>query len=114
MLSIISCDNRIRKKLFGVRRKGLTPREQEVALLAKRKLTNGEIARTLGIKPGTVKVHVHNILKKGELSRRLRRSSKGTKTTAGIERIREGQRRRWQLWRATRSEDAEGCGCLDI
>jgi hypothetical protein len=42
----------------------LTPREQEVALLAKRKLTNGEIARTSGIKRGTVKVHVHNILKK--------------------------------------------------
>jgi DNA-binding CsgD family transcriptional regulator len=56
--------NRMQKKLVGVRRKGLTPREQEVALLAKRKLTNGEIARTLGIKRGTVNVHVHNILKK--------------------------------------------------
>ena len=97
--------NRIRKKLAAVQRKGLTPREQEVALLAKRKLTNGEIACTLGIKHGTVKVHVHNILKKGELSRRPRRSSKGTKTAAGIERIREGQRRRWQLWRAARSDD---------
>jgi DNA-binding CsgD family transcriptional regulator len=98
-------DNRIRKKLVGVRRKGLTPREQEVALLAKRKLTNSEIARKLGIKRGTVKVLVHNILKKGELSRRPRRSSKGTKTAAGIERIRESQRHRWQLWRAARSAD---------
>jgi DNA-binding CsgD family transcriptional regulator len=100
MWLITSCDHRIRKKLFGVRRKGLTPREQEVALLAKRKLTNGEIADTLGIKHGTVKVHVHNILKKGELSRRPRRSSKGTKTAAGIERISKAQRRRWQRWRA--------------
>jgi DNA-binding NarL/FixJ family response regulator len=101
MWLITSCDHRIRKKLFGVRRQALTPREQEVALLAKRKLTNGEIAHTLGIKHGTVKVHVHNILKKGELSRRPRRSSKGTKTAAGIERIRDAQRRRWQRTRAS-------------
>jgi transposase len=74
----------------------LTPREREVALLVERNLSNDEIARELGIKRGTVKIHVHKILKKGGLSRRLRRPSKGTKfprrmSGAGIERIREAQ-----------------------
>jgi DNA-binding NarL/FixJ family response regulator len=86
----------------------LTPRESEVALLVERNLSNDEIARELGIKRGTVKIHVHRILKKGGLSRRLRRPSKRTKiagfprrkSDAGIERIREAQRRRWQRWRA--------------
>ena len=88
----------------------LTPREREVVQLVGRNLSNDEIARELGIKCGTVKIHVHKILKKGGLSRRLRRlSKKGAKTAsrrmsiAGIERIREAQRRRWQRWRAARS-----------
>jgi len=75
----------------------LTPREREVALLVERNLSNDEIARQLGIQLGTVKIHVHKILKKGGLSRRLRRPSKGAaprhKSRAGIERIREGRRR---------------------
>jgi DNA-binding CsgD family transcriptional regulator len=85
--------------------KGLTPREREVALLIERNLSNAEIARRLGIKPGTVKIHVHNIFIKGGLSPRSRRSSNGRKTDAVIERIREAQRRRWQRWRAARSAD---------
>jgi len=88
----------------------LTPRECEVALLVERKLSNDEIARQLGIKRGTVAIHVHNILKKRGLSRRPRRSAKRVITAAGLERIREAQRRRWQRWRAARSEKAEGCG----
>jgi DNA-binding MarR family transcriptional regulator len=88
----------------------LTPRESEVALLVERNLSNDEIARELGIKRSTVKIHVHKILKKGGLSRRLQRPSKGTKfprrmSGAGRERIREAQRRRWQRWRAARSDD---------
>jgi DNA-binding CsgD family transcriptional regulator len=42
----------------------MTPRECEVALLVERNLSNGEIARKLGITISTVKTHVHNILKK--------------------------------------------------
>jgi len=91
----------------------LTPREREVALLVERDLSNEEIALELGIELGTVKVHVHKILKKGGLSPRLRLPSKRTKTAglprrvsaAGLERIREAQQRRWQRWRATRSDD---------
>jgi len=85
------------------RHKNLTPREREIALLVERNLSNDEIARMLGIKPGTVKIHVHNIFVKGGLSPRSRRSSNGRKTEAVIERIREAQRRRWRRWRAARS-----------
>jgi DNA-binding CsgD family transcriptional regulator len=82
----------------------MTPREREVALLVERNLSNYEIARTLGIKPGTVKIHIHSISKKrGKIFRR--RSSSGASTAAGRERIREAQRRRWQRWRAARSDD---------
>jgi DNA-binding NarL/FixJ family response regulator len=72
----------------------LTPREREVALLVERKLSNDEIARTLGIKPGTVKAYVHNILAKGGLRPWPRGSSK-----------KAAQQRRWQRWRAARSDD---------
>jgi DNA-binding CsgD family transcriptional regulator len=59
----------------------LTPREREVALLVERDLSNEEIARTLGIKRGTVKIHVHNIL------------------------IKRGPRRRRSRWRRVRGSD---------
>ena len=89
--------------------KGFTPREREVALLVERNLPNDEVALTLGINLGTVKFHVHNIFKKlkardGELDPGPRRWSKEATTVAGRERIREAQRRRWQLWRAARSD----------
>jgi len=79
----------------------MTPREREVALLVERKLSYIEIARELGIKLGTVKIHVHHILKKGGLSPRP--GQPGPSTAAGRERIREAQRRRWQRIRAARS-----------
>ena len=88
----------------------LTPRESEVALLLERNLSNDDIARKLAIKPGTVEIHVHNILAKLKAPRRPGRSSKGVITASGRERIREAQRRRWQRWRATRSDEAEGRG----
>jgi DNA-binding NarL/FixJ family response regulator len=81
----------------------LTPREREVAQLLERKLSNHGIAQKLGIKLSTVKIHVHNIVVKGGLSRP--RSSRGAKTAAGRQRISEAQRRRWQHWRAARSAD---------
>ena len=92
-----------------MRRAGLTPREREVALLVERNLSNDEIARTLGITRGTVKIHVHNIRKKREFTPR-RRSKSGAITPAGRKRISEAQRRRWQRWRVTQSEETKGRG----
>jgi DNA-binding CsgD family transcriptional regulator len=44
--------------------KNLSPREDEVALLVARGLSNKEVARELGISDGTVKIHMHSILQK--------------------------------------------------
>jgi DNA-binding NarL/FixJ family response regulator len=43
---------------------GLTAREHEVAMLVVRGLSNKEVALQLGLSDGTVKLHVHKILKK--------------------------------------------------
>jgi two-component system nitrate/nitrite response regulator NarL len=52
------------------RSKKLSPREQEIALLVGRGLSNKDVARELGLSPGTVKIHVHSIfVKLGERSR---------------------------------------------
>jgi DNA-binding NarL/FixJ family response regulator len=48
----------------------LTPREKEVLLLIGEDLTNAEIANRLFIEVGTVKNHVHNLLKKLDVSSR--------------------------------------------
>ena len=48
----------------------LTPREREVLDLLEQSLSNQEIARQLVIEVGTVKNHVHNILKKLDLNSR--------------------------------------------
>ena len=42
----------------------LTSREQQVALLIVRGLSNKEVARELGLSSGTVKIHVHRIFRK--------------------------------------------------
>jgi DNA-binding NarL/FixJ family response regulator len=42
----------------------LSPREHQVAMLIGRGLCNKEIARELGLSVGTVKLHVHSILRK--------------------------------------------------
>ena len=59
----------------------LTPREREVLELLEQGLSNQEIARRLVIEVGTVKNHVHNILKKLDLNSRrdltVRNSVKG-------------------------------------
>jgi DNA-binding NarL/FixJ family response regulator len=54
----------------GAELEGLTPREREVLELIHRGASNQEIAQALTIELGTVKNHVHNILKKLKVSRR--------------------------------------------
>lgn len=44
--------------------KVLSPREQEIALLVARGLSNKEVARALGVSDGTVKIHLHSIFQK--------------------------------------------------
>jgi len=45
-------------------RYSLTPRERQVAELVCKGLRNGSIAKSLHIKPGTVKTHTRNIYRK--------------------------------------------------
>ena len=42
----------------------LTPRESQVLALVEQGLSNGEIARELGIRPGTVKIHLKHLYEK--------------------------------------------------
>ena len=49
----------------------LTDREQQVAFLVSGGLGNKDIARQLGLREGTVKLHVHNIFRKLGISRRF-------------------------------------------
>ena len=42
-------------------RSDVTPREEQVLSLVEQGLTNGEIGRELGIRPGTVKIHLKHI-----------------------------------------------------
>jgi DNA-binding NarL/FixJ family response regulator len=49
----------------------LTPRERAVALLIAGGLSNKEIARELGLSPGTIKIHVHSIFQKLGVNNRL-------------------------------------------
>jgi DNA-binding CsgD family transcriptional regulator len=49
----------------------MTPRERQVAQLVSLGLTNVELARRLGIAPGTVRIHIERILAKLGLSSRV-------------------------------------------
>ncbi|WP_245454509.1 response regulator transcription factor [Bradyrhizobium sp. RP6] len=48
----------------------LTPREHQIARLVSEGMSNKEIARQLDVSPGTVKVHLHNIFQKLEITNR--------------------------------------------
>src|ERR1700759_3840743 len=62
---------RARRPSLVVRLKSvLNPRELEVALLAARELSNKELAGELRMSEGTVKIHMHRILRKLGLSNR--------------------------------------------
>lgn len=51
-------------RVFRDARSGLTPRETQVLKLVEEGLTNGEIASELGIRPGTVKIHLKHLYEK--------------------------------------------------
>ena len=44
--------------------KVLSPREREVVVLVARGWSNKRVARQLGLRVGTVKIHLHNIYRK--------------------------------------------------
>lgn len=68
----------VRSRNGQLRQAQLSPREREVVELIQRGLKNEEIADRLGIKVGSVKVHVHNVLAKtGAENRGALRSIKG-------------------------------------
>lgn len=54
------------RKLAGL----LTPREIEIVRLVRRGLANRQMAETLGVAEGTVKVHLHNVYEKLGIQRR--------------------------------------------
>jgi DNA-binding CsgD family transcriptional regulator len=49
----------------------LTPREAEIARLAIRGISTKDIAMRLGLKHGTVKIHLHSIYEKLDVDGRL-------------------------------------------
>jgi len=49
---------------------GLTRREAQIAVLVSRGLPNKAVAWQLGVREGTVKVHLHNIYRKLRVSNR--------------------------------------------
>jgi two-component system nitrate/nitrite response regulator NarL len=51
-------------RLAGVFEKMLTRREMQVTRLVSRGLANKVIAEQLGLREGTVKIHLHNIYRK--------------------------------------------------
>lgn len=65
MTKLIRDEDR-RRKLATI----LTPREIEIVRLVRRGLANRQIAETLGVAEGTVKVHLHNIYEKLAVQRR--------------------------------------------
>lgn len=69
MMSRIACLARV-PAVNGGRRDSLTPREQQVLGLIRRGLSNAEIADELVVEVGTVKNHVHAVLKKLGVSSR--------------------------------------------
>jgi two-component system nitrate/nitrite response regulator NarL len=57
----------------------LTPREAQVFDLVEQGLTNGEIARELGIRPGTVKIHLKHLYEKTGIRSRYHLALSGLK-----------------------------------
>lgn len=69
-VSALMCERLARLAAGLTKSTALTRREEEVAVLIGRGLSNKEIANDLHIGPSTVKNHVHNILEKLNVRRR--------------------------------------------
>jgi len=54
---------------------GLTPRQQEILSMISRRMTNREIARALILEVGTVKNHVHRVMRKLQAKNRYQAAS---------------------------------------
>jgi DNA-binding NarL/FixJ family response regulator len=66
-------------RLEAGRRSDLTPREAQVFELVEQGLTNSEIARELGIRPGTVKIHLKHLYEKTGMRGRYHLALSGLK-----------------------------------
>jgi DNA-binding NarL/FixJ family response regulator len=64
----------------------LTPREAEVSRLAALGLRSKEIGQTLGISPGTVKLHLHSIYNKLDIATRVELANLSRKLELGVDR----------------------------
>ncbi len=60
-------------------RSDLTPRESQIFALVEQGLTNGEIAQELGIRPGTVKIHLKHLYEKTGIHSRYHLALSGLK-----------------------------------
>jgi two-component system nitrate/nitrite response regulator NarL len=69
----------------------LTPREQQVLELVEQGMKNREIARELGIRPGTVKIHLRHIFEKTGVHGRYGLALNGLKQrpAAGLARVQQ-------------------------
>jgi DNA-binding NarL/FixJ family response regulator len=65
----------------------LTPREREILALIARRLSNMEIAQELVVEVGTVKNHVHSVLKKLGVDNRYEAAAFGVQTGAFVEAV---------------------------
>jgi DNA-binding NarL/FixJ family response regulator len=66
-------------------RSELTPREQQVLVLVEQGLKNKDIARDLGIRPGTVKIHLKHIFEKTGIRGRYGLALTGMKERGQVE-----------------------------
>jgi DNA-binding NarL/FixJ family response regulator len=72
-------------KLLQPRRSALTAREHQIAELVQHGLKNRDIARTLGIQTGTVKIHLKHIFEKTGVRGRYGLALTGLRDKGAIE-----------------------------
>jgi DNA-binding NarL/FixJ family response regulator len=65
----------------------LTPRERQILALIARRMSNLEIAEELVVEVGTVKNHVHSVLKKLGVDNRYEAAAFGVQTGAFVEAV---------------------------
>lgn len=73
--------------LFVQNRYNLTPRERQIAEMLCQGLRNCNIARTLRIKPGTVKTHTRNIYRKVRVKSKISMLLRFVGDTRGVSQL---------------------------